>query len=67
MSAPESLELIRETVEHRLGAYVIRPCERSGFRVVRRSSTGEVHVAFTLTRDAAEEVLMVKLSAMARR
>lgn len=61
MSAPASIELIRETAEQKLRAYIIRPCENGGFRLVRRCNTGETHVAFTLTEEAAEDVLMVKL------
>lgn len=62
MPAPDAFEQIREDVEDRLGRYVIRPCERSGFKLIRRCKTGETHVGFFLTRSAAEDFLFGRLA-----
>jgi hypothetical protein len=67
MPAPESIEALRETVERRLGAYVVRKCERGGFRVTRRCRSGETHVGFFTTADAAEEFLLIRLEQLAKR
>lgn len=67
MPAPASIERIREDVERALGNYVVRRCERSGWRVMRTCKSGETHVGFFLTETAAEDFLVGRLAMMTKR